>query len=91
MLEQGSTISEIAEQRGLTEATVVGHIERIITSGAAINLAPLLPPPERVHRILDALNTIDGDRLAPVRQSLGDDFSYEEIRLVRILGLQTTE
>ena len=69
----------------------MGHIERIIRSGAAINLAPLLPPTERVHRILDALNTIDGDRLAPVRQSLGDGFSYEEIRLVRILGLQTTE
>ena len=91
MLEQGSTISEIAEQRGLTEATVLAHIERIVAAGEAINLAPLLPPSERVHRILDALNTIDGDRLAPVRQSLGDDFSYEEIRLVRILRLQTTE
>ena len=68
----------------------MGHIERIIRSGAAINLAPLLPPTERVHRILDALNTIDGDRLAPVRQSLGDGFSYEEIAWLEILRTANT-
>ena len=89
MLGQGLTIADIAEQRGLTEQTVVAHVERIVAAGHSVDLTLLMPPTERVDRILDALSGFDGDRLAPVRESLGDDFSYEEIRLVRILRGQT--
>ena len=84
LLEQGLSVPEIATRRGLTYGTVVAHIERIHAAGRQVDLAPLLPPPRRVDRIMDALDTMGLVRLAPVKELLGDDYSYEEIRLVRM-------
>ncbi len=33
--------------------------------------------------ILRAISIIGGEKLTPIKKKLGDDFSYEEIRLVR--------
>ena len=83
-LQQGLGIAEIAEERGLSPGTVLAHLERIISAGETVDLSRLLPSPGRVTRIKAALRTAGDERLAPVKELLGDDFTYEEIRLVRI-------
>ena len=84
LVRQGHTLSAIAERRGLTIGTVVGHIEQAIKAGASIDLTPLMPPRNRTERIKTALRTVDSDRLAPVKDRLDDSYSYDEIRLVRL-------
>ena len=91
LLGQGLNVAEIAEERGLSQQTVLAHVERIVRAGEAVDLSRLLPSLERVARIRGALQTVGDERLAPVKEMLGDDFSYEEIRLVRVAfsGIKT--
>ena len=84
LLRQGMSIAEVAEERGLTEGTIVAHIERLNATGNQVDVQPLLPPPQKTERIKVALTTSEDGRLAPVKELLGDDYSYEEIRLVRL-------
>ena len=84
LLQQGLSIAEVAEQRGLTPGTIVAHIERIKADGSEFDISPLLPPPDKTKRIRVALAISEDGRLAPIKEQLGDDCSYEEIRLVRL-------
>ena len=84
LLRQGLSVAEIANERGLSQQTVLAHVERIVNAGETVNLGPLLPSEERVERIETALQAAGDERLAPVKELLGDDYSYEEIRLVRL-------
>ena len=84
LLQQGLTIAEIAVKRGLSPGTALAHLERIVNAGETVDLSPLLPAPERVEQIKAALQAAGHERLAPVKELLGDDYSYDEIRLVRL-------
>ena len=57
---------------------------RFVRAGEAVDLGPLLPAPERVEQIKMALGAVGQERLAPVKELLSDDYSYHEIRLVRL-------
>ncbi len=85
LLKQGMTIDEVAQQRGLARSTIENHLERLIRSGEQFDLRPLMPPPERFERIKAAFEETGGDFLSPVKEILGDDYSFGEIRLVSIL------
>ena len=84
LLRKGFNVPDIAEERGLSRGTVLAHLERLIKAGYSIDLNPLLPTSERVERIKAALRTAGHERLAPVKELLGDGYSYDEIRLVRL-------
>ena len=84
LLRQGLGIADIAKERGLSQGTVLTHVERIVKAGESVDLSPFLPSSERVERINAALRTAGEERLAPVKELLGDDYSYDEIRLVRL-------
>jgi ATP-dependent DNA helicase RecQ len=83
-LEQGLTIYQVAQQRGLGEGTVMNHLERLVMAGEKLDLAHLLPPPEHLAKIESAFNERGTQFLAPVREALGEGYSYEELRLVRL-------
>ena len=82
LLQQGMTIEEVAQRRGLTNKTISGHLERLIQSGEQMDLGPLMPPQERFDMIRAAFMESGGTFLSPVKEILGDDYSYDEIRLV---------
>jgi len=84
LLEQGLTIAQVAQRRGLASSTIEGHLERLIREGEQIDLQPLMPPPQRFENIRKAFEQSGGTLLSPVKEILGDDYSYEEIRLVWI-------
>ena len=77
-------IGEIAELRGLTEATIINHLEVLATAGEQLDIGYLMPPDERVAKIEAAFQDSGILPLAPIRESLGEEYSYEELRLVRI-------
>ena len=84
LLREGLTIDEIARRRGITEGSVLNHLEQLTREGSAHDMAHLMPEPRRYERIERAFLEVDGDLLRPVMDLLGDDYSYEELRLVRM-------
>jgi ATP-dependent DNA helicase RecQ len=81
---EGFGIEEIASERGIASKTIVTHLEKIGRADSTFNLDNLMPEPERVAVIETALRADDSNYLAPVKDALGDDYSYEEIRMVRL-------
>ncbi|MDE0077041.1 MAG: DNA helicase RecQ [Caldilineaceae bacterium] len=84
LLEQGLSVEQVAKERGLAKSTIVGHLERLIEAGLDIDFRPILPPPERVEAIRRAFDEKGGSLLSPVKELLGDEYSYDEIRQVWI-------
>ncbi len=82
LYEQGRSIEEIAEERGLTQSTIVNHLSELIEMGENIDVIPLIP--EGHHQnIVDAIEQLGDGALRPLKDFLGDDYSFDEIRLVR--------
>ncbi len=84
LLRQGLSIEEVAKQRGIAKATVIGHVQRLVESDEGFDISEWLPPLERRLSIEAAFRETGSMLLGPVRERLGDDYSYEEIRLVRL-------
>ena len=84
LLLEGMNVGEIATHRGLSQQTVLSHLERLVETGEELELAHLMPPAHRFARIEAALRYADAPALRPIRERLGEGFSYEELRLVRL-------
>jgi ATP-dependent DNA helicase RecQ len=75
-------VAEIAAHRNLRNTTIIRHLSESIEAGEPIDLDRLVPP-ERQAEILKVMPT-HGDRsLTQIREHLGPDYSFDEIRLVR--------
>ena len=92
LLIAGKTLKEIASARNLKVATIVDHLEKLKKSKLMTDFSSLAKeiPSNRLQEITTALsqqhNTEnDTYHLAPARALLGDDYSYDEIRLARLL------
>lgn len=84
MYENGLDIDEIARDRGLKPATVWTHLVQLVESGYAINIDRLVPP-ERQSVIYEALEAIGGDSLRNLFDHLREEYSYDEIKIVRAI------
>ena len=82
LLQKGMTVEEAAQHRGISQSTITRHIERLIRSGEQMDLLPLMPPKERFDTIRDAFTETGATLLSPVKEILGEVYSYDEIRLV---------
>ena len=85
LVMEGLPLHRIAERRGFTVGTILSHIERLAQAGEDLDIGHLAPPPERSAKIESGFRQAGSlDRLGPVREILGEEFSWEELRLVRI-------
>ncbi len=85
LVRQGLTLAEVAKTRGISAGTVVAHVERITRIEETLDITHLLPKANRYASIVVAFRAENDDsRLKPVRERLGEDYSYEELRLVRL-------
>ena len=88
LLEEGHSLDEIASKRGLTTSTIVGHIERIAASGVFVDVSGLVPSGESLARITAAFEENGTAFIAPVKDQLGEEFDYVELRLARLHLIQ---
>ncbi|MDP3964182.1 MAG: RecQ family ATP-dependent DNA helicase [bacterium] len=84
LLNKKLSLGEVAKRRGLVRSTILNHIEILSQTEADIHLNHLRPPTERFNTIQKAFKKTGSWQLAPVLEILGEGFSYEELRLVRI-------
>ena len=89
LLDQKLSVSQIAQRRDLAETTVLGHIERMSDGGESLDLEHLAPAPDALRKIRDAFHASGNTLLRPVRESLGEEFTYDELRLARMYLQQT--
>lgn len=87
LLLQRMSVVEIAKRRGLTSGTIIAHIESIVAADPQTDIAYLTLPQDRLRTIAVAFAQSKGSALAPVRQILGESYSYDELRLARIFIL----
>jgi len=82
MYQKGMSIEEIAQERNLKLGTIMGHIGELIEQGEIVDFERVMRP-ERYEVIVKAWQKVEGEALKPVKELLGEEYSYDEIRLVR--------
>lgn len=87
LYRQGLSIEEVASERGLVVGTVISHLITQLELGEELDLTSLVAP-EHYQTIASAMLEVGDEKLKPIKDLLGDDYSYDEIRLVRALERQ---
>jgi len=77
---QGKGIKEIAAERGLVATTIEGHLAHYVGRGL-LNVAEIVAE-EKIAIIKQAVDRKGKESLKVIKEHLGDEFSYGEIRLV---------
>ena len=81
MFHSGLSVGEIAEARELAKSTIEMHLIRFIGSGE-VNLEDLVSD-DKIEPIKNAITKFNaGSAIAPVKEFLGESYSYGEIRAV---------
>jgi len=80
LYQSGKTIEEIAHERNLATTTIENHLSPFIQSGE-LDVLDFVSE-EKVPAIKDAIESFGDDRLGPLKEVLGENYSYGEIRAV---------
>ena len=80
LYKQGKSLEEIATERSLNIRTIEGHMSDCIKDGM-VKINDLIVQ-ERIDEIENAAREFDANLLKPIKEFLGDDFSYSEIKYV---------
>ncbi|MGC1242514.1 MAG: helix-turn-helix domain-containing protein [Chryseosolibacter sp.] len=80
LLKSGLKPLQAAEQRGLALGTIETHMAQLIKSGD-LDIHQCMEE-SKVEHILSVIREIKAVSIQPVKQRLGDDFTYGEIRAV---------
>ncbi len=80
LYEQGKTLEEIAKERGFSIGTIEGHLAYYVST-QQIDVAKLVKP-NKIRNISDAVESQKTKSMATIRDFLGKDYSFGEIKLV---------
>lgn len=80
LYQSGKTIAEIATARNLTAGTIEGHLAFYVEQGK-IAIADLVSK-EKIILIEPLAKNFDGNSTTAIKEKLGNDVSYGEIKLV---------
>lgn len=81
---QKFSISTIVKMRGLKEDTIFKHLEKIANEDGFDDLEYLKPVSARFEKIKSIFDKRPDFKLTPVKEILGEDFSFTEIKLARL-------
>jgi ATP-dependent DNA helicase RecQ len=85
LLAKKIPIERIAKHQDLAPSTIVNHIEKLIDAGEKLDLEYLKLPRDRYEVMKKAYEECGDEKLKPVFEYLGEKYSYDELRLVRVL------
>ncbi len=80
LYRKGKSLEEIAKERGLTLGTIQGHFAPYLKDGT-LEITDLIDA-GRVQKITECIEETGSVTVSEVRNVLGDDYGYGEIRLV---------
>ncbi len=88
LLEEGKDLEEIAEERGLTVGTIIGHLEELAGLYDDLDLESFRPKENIIKLVAKHLPKSEG-KLSYLKSALkreGEDISFDEIKLARIFA-----
>jgi ATP-dependent DNA helicase RecQ len=80
LYKEGKTVEEIAKERNLTHQTIEGHLAHYVSIGE-INISELVSK-EKILLIEPLAKTFSGGSLTSIKEKLGNETSFGEIKLV---------
>ena len=80
LYKEGKRVEEIAKERNLTQQTIEGHLAHYVSIGE-ININELVSR-EKVLLIEPIAKALSGKSLTPIKEKLGGEISFGEIKLV---------
>ena len=80
--QQGLSAIAIAERRSYAVATIYNHLSELLEMNQPVALNKLVAA-DKQKAIVSAIEKIGDSTLKSLKEDLGEDYSYEEIRLVR--------
>lgn len=83
LLQKDHSVEEIANEREVTMGTIYSHIGKLIAQNFPIDLDKFVPKEKQIQ-IITAAKQVNQEKLKPLKDYLGDNFSYDEIRLTLI-------
>lgn len=84
LIEKKYSLEAIADERDMGVDTILSHLEHLKEKGDAIDLDYLKPKAARFKKIEAAFKKSGGSKLTPVRDILGPEYSFDEIRIARL-------
>ena len=84
LIDLGESIEMVAKTRGFKPGTIVCHLEKLKLAGEKMDLDRFRPDRERFENIKQAFEKTKGWKLSPVKEILGDNYSYDEIRIAKL-------
>ncbi|MBU0577436.1 RecQ family ATP-dependent DNA helicase, partial [Patescibacteria group bacterium] len=85
LLLNKTPLNDIANKQGVKPGTIIRHIEQLTASGHLIDINYLRPPEEAYTTIKSKLLKSEDGRLKPIFDALNEKYSYEDIRIVRLI------
>ena len=80
--QQGLSVAEIAQERGMATSTINSHLSELMEMNQPVALNKLVAA-DKQKAIVTAIEKVGDAVLKPIKEYLGENYSYEEIRLVR--------
>ncbi|MDQ5957951.1 MAG: ATP-dependent helicase [Patescibacteria group bacterium] len=84
LVEEGLVLADIAKQRGVTEETIISHLEKLREEIPDLEIDHFKPATNRFAKILEASQKCKSTKLSDIKKSLPASFSFKEIRLARL-------
>nr|WP_294948293.1 DNA helicase RecQ [uncultured Mucilaginibacter sp.] len=80
LFKAGKSVVDIAQERGLSPTTIEGHLSNFVQTGELDVLT--FVKEEKIQPILEVIESYGTEKLSPLKEVLGEDYSYGEIKAV---------
>lgn len=80
LYNEGKTLTEIAKERGLSQGTIEGHLAYYVST-QQLDVTKLVKP-NKIKNITEAVESQKTKSMGTIREFLGKDYSFGEIKLV---------
>jgi ATP-dependent DNA helicase RecQ len=81
LYQEGKSLEEIAEIRGLVISTIESHMIKVSTEGYEIDLESFVPD-EYKEMIVEKIKEVGDEKLTPIKQELPTEVSYFHIKIM---------
>lgn len=81
LIKEGMTMAEVAKERQLSKQTIATHCARLIQE-EKLDLRDVMEA-KRINELYDIFEEYDGGSLTPLKDEVGNRFTWDELKLYR--------
>lgn len=85
LLDKKISVERIAKKQNKKIDTIINHIEKLSDANIKLDLEYLKLPQSRFRAMKKAFDKLSDEKLKPVFEYLKGEYSYDELKLVRVL------